>query len=301
MQDTGPSKVTQLEDALAVARMNAEIAETRLKAENAKLKTSIVKLEALAAKMEVEAHTLHSQVQLMQGNVRRLNQWRDLELRRQAGDTALDLQDGFNGQLSKAEMFHEIVAKRPMRVALQSAAFRGQTTRYLAGRFRHVVAFGDEIHDLEQAQKHCAVQPNISFGYGDSRKMDEAWVNIPIPLDEVDFAYLDARVFRLCSLREELTFALSALPNAIIFIDDIKIDDDPDYSYEIFPPIVQDLDFIKDILKANNPLCFFPARRGVDDTSLYYEQAAPSGTLVVIPRALESVTQGAKTIRPIKL
>jgi hypothetical protein len=292
MQDNGQSKLRHLEDALAVARLEAEIAANRQEAD-------IVRLRTLTAALETEVHRLHAQTQTQQAHLDRMNRWRDHELRRQIGPAGLELNDGFDGQVSKAEMFQELVAKGPMRVALHTGVFLGRTTRYLAGRFHHVVAFEDTINDLEQAQQHCAIQPNISFGYGDSRELQANWANIPIPLDEIDFAYLDARASGICSVREELAFVLSAMPNAVIFIDDIKVEDDIDYSYATFPPIAQDFAYVEDVLKAHDPLCFYPVRRGLDDTSLHYGQHAPSGALVVVPRMLADVVKGAKTIRPV--
>jgi hypothetical protein len=288
MQDDGLSRVTQLEDALAVARLDAEIAEARLKAETAKLK-------ALAAKIEVEA----SNLQAIKENLERLNQWRDHTLRRAAGPLGEQLNDAFNGQLSKIEMFEEVVSKTPLRVALNTGVFWGQTTRYLAGRFRHVVAFEDDDRNLDTAKKHCALHPNISFAHGDSRKLKEAWKDIPIPGEEIDLAYLDARYGEICAIREELEFVLAAAPNAVIFIDDFKVDDDPDYGFGSYPSAQQDLALIKDLLKSSAHKAYWPTRAGIEDTYLYPFHRKPPGTLLLVPQALLPALKGCKTIRPV--
>lgn len=248
--------------------------------------------------LEGELSKLHTLTLTLQGNLERLNKWRDEQLRRAAGAHGIALQDAFNGQLSKSEIFQELVATGPMRVAVETGAFRGWTTRYLAGCFRHVVTFENDIRNLELAKAHCEVHPNISFAHGDSRRIERAWQDIPIPLDEIDFAYLDAHKGDVCPLREELDFLLNKAPSAIIFIDDFKVEGDSDYGYDIYPSMTLDLAHIEDVLNAHDISCFYPERRGIDDTCIYYASISPRGTLVIVPRSRHEALSGAKTIRP---
>jgi predicted O-methyltransferase YrrM len=241
---------------------------------------------------------LHPAFVTAQGNLARLNEWRDRQLREAAGPGGVELQDALNGQLSKMEMFTELVAAKPMRVAVETGTFRGWTTRYLAGRFRHVVTFENDIANIEQARAHCAVHPNISFVHGDSARIERAWADIPIPTEEIDFAYLDAHWGEHCPLNEELDFLLGKAPNAIIFIDDFKVEDDGGYGYDSYPSMTLDLEHIRGVLEAHDAVCFSPVRRGVNDTCIYYRDIDPRGTVVVVPRAMQATLAQARTVRP---
>ena len=270
----------------------------RLEAEVSQLHALTLTMHGNLELLGAELSKLHGLTLTMKGNLDRLNRWRDRQLRLAADPKSSELQDAFNGQLSKSEIFRELVAAGPMRVAVETGTFKGWTTRHLAGVFRHVVTFENDIANINQAKQHCEIHPNISFVHGDSTLIERAWTDIPIPLDEVDFVYLDAHWGDHCPLPQELDFLLGQATNAIIFIDDFKVEDDPDYGYDVYSSMSLDFNHIEEVLKAHDPLCFYPRRRGLDDTSIYYADINPRGTLVLAPRARGDVLREAKTIRP---
>jgi predicted O-methyltransferase YrrM len=270
----------------------------RLEAELSELHDLVRQLRGDLQQLNEWRAELHPALVTAQGNLARLNAWRDAQLREAAGPDGASLQDALNGQVSKMEMFSELIATRPMRVAVETGTFKGWTTRYLAGRFRHVVTFENDIANIEQARAHCAIHPNISFAHSDSTFIERAWADIPIPTEEIDFAYLDAHWGEHCPLNEELDFLLGKAPNAIIFIDDFKVEDDSGYGYDSYPSMTLDLEHLRGVLEAHDAVCFYPVRRGVNDTSIYYRDLNPRGTVVVAPRAKQATLAQARTIRP---
>jgi len=243
-----------------------------------------------------EVQRLHHRVMTLQaGNLARLNAWRQDMILELCSDVNLGV--AFNGQVSKHECFREIFSIHPHRLAIETGTHLGHTTSFLAQHFGHVVTFEVDGSLREQAIANCAGSQNISFIHGDSKHMDEIWPDTGLPLEDVDFAYLDAHWLEHCPLRQELSFILARATNAIVFIDDFRVYDDDAYGYDRYSTLTLELQAIEDIVRPSGMALFYPSRRGILDTSTHFAHLAPRGALVIAPARIAEGLSSLSSLR----
>jgi predicted O-methyltransferase YrrM len=246
-----------------------------------------------------EVARIHERVAVTQhDNLARLNQWRNAHLVAEFPGDAAALRDAFNGQLSKYEIFLDLVAKRPMRHAIETGTFMGWTTRLLAENFENVATFETSDAYQQKAKAFCANHSNIAFLLDDSERIEEAMERRGIPAGDVDFAYLDAHWHAHCPLRTEIDFVLRAYPNAIIMIDDFEVADDDAYGFDEYPSMTLNMPAIADLIEAHGALAYYPRRRGVLDTSIFFDAIKPRGTLILAPCHMQETLVKSATVRP---
>lgn len=256
-------------------------------------------LNARIDRLAAHVKRLHHRVtELQAGNISRLNAWRQATILEACSGVRLG--SAFNGQISKHECFQDIRSVVHSRLAVETGTHLGHTTAFLARHFKHVVTLEVDEALLQQAKMNCAGINNITFIHGDSSRIDDLWRAAGLPVEELDFAYLDAHWHEHCPLREELDFVLTRAKNAVVFVDDFRVHDDASYGYDRYPSIALELGSIADLVGAASASMFYPTRIGVHDTSVYFEHLEPRGTLIVAPQAIADACRALRSLREVE-
>jgi hypothetical protein len=148
----------------------------------------------------------------------------------------LDAMGGpFNGQSFRQAIFLDLVRACNFRAIVETGAFRGSTTLFLAQNSGGAPVFTCEINKriYEFARRSLRAIPSLHIVNSDSRKFLSA-LNLsgagPV------FFYLDAHWLPDLPLAEELELIARNFPSFVIMIDDFQVPDDPGYSYDDYGP-----------------------------------------------------------------
>ena len=83
--------------------------------------------------------------------------------------------------------------------------------------------------------------------------------------DRLTFFYLDAHWGERLPLAEEVSFILKTWREALICIDDFRVDDDPGYRFDSHGGVPLSLDYLAPVLRGG-PTVFAPAARSETET-----------------------------------
>jgi hypothetical protein len=147
------------------------------------------------------------------------------------------LTEPFNGQKFRQQMFMDILGTIPFDAIVETGAFHGSTTQFLANTSRLPV-YAVEInpryfHFARRQLKDCH---NVHLYLGDSRSfLKQLKENSEFPNQHV-FFYLDAHWYKDLPLRDEVALIAANWKSAVIMIDDFEVPNDPGYGYDEYGP-----------------------------------------------------------------
>lgn len=163
----------------------------------------------------------------------------------------------FNGQEIRRQIFKDICACCNVAKIYETGSFRGNTTLFMQenGNVK-VYSIESSPRFYRYAKLRFLFNPNIKVYKGDSReKLRDLIVD---DSKEAVFFYLDAHWREDLPLAEEIEIIFSRLSNAIILIDDFKVENDEGYRYDDYGPgKALNLDYLKDNMRELPPV-FFP-------------------------------------------
>ena len=185
----------------------------------------------------------------------------------------------FNGQLYRAKMFEELQAAFRFRTIIETGTYLGTTTDLFASVPRV------HVHTVEAnpwSYGYCRVrflrQPNITLIWGDSRaaleKLSRRALSAPV------FLYLDAHWNADLPLEGELEIIFRNWPDAVVMIDDFKVEGDDDYAFDDYGRgNALCIDYLRRVIIKYDPLLYFPLATAAEETG------ARRGSIVLIGRA----------------
>jgi hypothetical protein len=139
-----------------------------------------------------------------------------------------------NGQARRRQLVKDIFEAVPIDEVVETGAFRGTTTCFLAE-----VSKGD-VHSVELVERfykfaavRCArEQPRIRLVHGDSRLFLKALADRPT--HPSTFFYLDAHWQEDVPRHEELRIIHERWSDAVVMIDDFEVPGDPGYGVAMY-------------------------------------------------------------------
>lgn len=144
----------------------------------------------------------------------------------------------FNGQAGRCLLFAQLVDRLAPACIVETGTFRGTTTEWMS-------AFQIPVFTVEAQDDHFGFSrarlghiANVHLEQGDSRAFLRTLLAGPLAArtTEASLVYLDAHWKDDLPLAEELDIVFSALPRAVVMIDDFAVPDEPQYGYDDYGP-----------------------------------------------------------------
>lgn len=142
----------------------------------------------------------------------------------------------FNGQEVRKNIFLDIMNICNVQVIVETGSFRGTTTELFASTGLPV--FSCELHPrfYMYTRMRFYRRRQVHLKNSDSRSFLRSLASDPSLKDKVVFFYLDAHWNKDLPLKEEIEIIFGHWKNAIIMIDDFKVEEDPGYGYDDYGP-----------------------------------------------------------------
>jgi hypothetical protein len=199
----------------------------------------------------------------------------------------------FNGQEHRRKIFSELSQRCRFDTIVETGTYRGSTTELFA-TMQNIAVYS--IESDYWSYGYCLARfwkrSNVKVLLGDSGETLVALAknrNFKQP-----FCYLDAHWGEQIPLRNELNIILETWPQAVVMIDDFKVEDDPGYGFDDYGDGKQlSVDYIKDIIEFFRPRMFYPR------TNSYDETGARRGCIVLFGRGDSGSSLALKTLREI--
>lgn len=201
----------------------------------------------------------------------------DLELRHY-------VQPALNGSLLRAEIIKTCHTAKPFEVCVETGAWLGATTDFLASLLGqpqvHSAELNPTFHEFSSMRlKHC---PNAAVHFASSETLLNT-LNEEIK-HKRSFVYLDAHWNDYLPLRDELAIC-GHWPQATIMIDDFKVEGDDSFKYDDYGEAVGvlTLEYIQDLI--GNHTLYFPAFSAAED------EGAKSGFIILTsdPQSIQTL------------
>jgi hypothetical protein len=210
----------------------------------------------------------------------------------------------FNGQYSKHGIFSDLRNTFDFGAFVETGTYLGKTTLFLSHFNKPVYTVEFNSRFYEQTKETFKTVPNILSELGDSPDFLTRLVTRGnLPKDKPVFFYLDAHWEDHLPLREELAIIATHHPNAIVMIDDFKIDDDSGYGYDSYENNQEvSLTFLRREVCEGKWSVFFPVMPSVKD-HMTNDILNPRGTAVLAcDPSLVATLQGlTSSLRQIKV
>lgn len=189
-----------------------------------------------------------------------------------------------NGQAARLEITREIFELCGIERVIETGAFRGATTSYLAQFGKPVVTIEISPRFAAYVRARLRALPNVEVRNANSVDGLKSIVAAGVGLQDTTFIYLDAHWYDYLPLREELELVFANFSRAIVMIDDFAVPDDPGYAFDDYGPgKALTMDYVAGT-SIGAPNFFLPVVRG------QWETGARRGT-VVIAAAPDQVAQ----------
>ena len=196
----------------------------------------------------------------------------------------------FNDQEGRRQIVKELVSAIDFTCALETGSYRGSSTVMLAELIDAPVA-SVECRARNQlfASRRLEPYPHASSELGDSRQFLERRLTAgsgPI------FIYLDAHWYDDLPLADELRIIGNSGRQAVVMIDDFRVDDDPGYGYDDYGPgKALDSTYLSSVPEILGWARFVPSLPSSRETG------ARRGCVVVVHPELASLLGGLPSLR----
>lgn len=171
-----------------------------------------------------------------------------------------------NGMTSRLEATRQIIYGLKIERIVETGTFRGTTAEWFA-------EFGLPFETIEFYERHASFSqarlgryPNARVFAGFSVPFLKSRIASDVSKNARQLFYLDAHGKGHLPLREELTLIFTAYHNAVVLIDDFKVEGDTGYGFDSYS---EDDSLTLDYLsKSNLPAlwCFFPTTPSHQET-----------------------------------
>lgn len=164
----------------------------------------------------------------------------------------------FNSQKLRTQIFDTITDLVKVDLIVETGTFRGTTTEYISKKVScpiYTVELSIRFYTFSKLRfkknKNVTVFNNDSRVFLNNLSKEKEWK------DKTIFFYLDAHWNADLPLNEELDIIFSNWENAIVLVDDFKVENDEGYNYDEYDGVVLGIDYLKP-LKHHNLHCYFP-------------------------------------------
>lgn len=139
----------------------------------------------------------------------------------------------FNGQEIRRKIFNDIINLCEINEILETGSFRGNTTEYMHINSRlKVQSIEAQLEYYRYSKLRFLFNPNVKVYFGDSRKKLKELLAEATP--NVKLFYLDAHWSEDLPLGEEVNIIFERIKDAVILIDDFKVEGDPGYYFDSY-------------------------------------------------------------------
>ena len=197
----------------------------------------------------------------------------------------------FNGQCFRQLMFIDLCNACQFEAIVETGAFRGSTTLYLANNVR-VPVYSSEVNPryLAYAARRLRMCPNAKLFCEDSRRFLKG---LELARDVRTFFYLDAHWHDDLPLSEETAFIVQSFSQFVVMIDDFEVPNDPGYAFDDYGNgkklSLSDFRFDLD----ERVSIYFPNR------SSGLESGARRGSIVLVSRSLAPEVSKLGSLQPL--
>lgn len=172
----------------------------------------------------------------------------------------------FNGQERRKEIFWNILQSCGPAAIIETGAYRGRTTEYMASTSQlpvYTVEADDRNYGYVKARFRGT---NVSVARGDSRSFLRGLVATDGFPSRV-FFYLDAHWDRDLPLAEELSIIFDTCSDAVVMIDDFCVPGDPHYYFDDYGSgKVLTADYIAPLVARFGLSLFYPSAPSSEET-----------------------------------
>jgi len=168
----------------------------------------------------------------------------------------------FNGQEGRIEIFETLHNHFEFRFAVETGTFRGVTTAFLAQRIQGpVLSVESNRRNYGFARARLRGRRNVELYVGDSASCVAEILRMPRLPGGRGFFYLDAHWERQLPIRQEVATIFSSRDDAVVMIDDFRVEGDPDYEFDDYGTAGSlTVDYLADLFRRLELSVFFPAR-----------------------------------------
>jgi hypothetical protein len=174
----------------------------------------------------------------------------------------------FNGQKGRIDIFNSIMANIKPSFLVETGAFRGTTTRFMAESSKLPV-FTVECNprNFGFASQNLWSLRNVHLEQGDSRCFLRKIFLAKNLSAGPAFVYLDAHWFDDLPLADELKIIFSSQECAVVLVDDFEVPDDDGYGYDDYGPgKALTTDYLEALRVRFGLALFFPSLSADDET-----------------------------------
>lgn len=200
-----------------------------------------------------------------------------------------------NGQRYRCLLVAELIQKFEPVAIVETGTYLGMTTEWLAS-FQLPIFSCEAMQDnFGFAAARLAATPNVHLVHRDSRSALAAFLDGPLKrqLHEPILYYLDAHWFDDLPLDDEVRLIFAKCPQAIVLIDDFKVQGDSGYGYDDYGPGKSlDANYLSQAVTQFNLAIRYPAVASSKETG------AKRGCAVVTGPALERAISRVELLAP---
>ncbi len=140
----------------------------------------------------------------------------------------------FNGQCGRQQLFIDLVRMVGFTHVIETGAFRGTTTEYLA-RETGLPTYSVESNTRSYyyARRRLRHLQHVNLFHGDSRRFLQDIASRLSPKAR-PFIYLDAHWYSDLPLREEMEIIATHFREFVVMVDDFCVPDDSGYKYDYY-------------------------------------------------------------------
>ncbi len=199
----------------------------------------------------------------------------------------------FNGQANRQQIFRQLVARLPLSAIVETGAYRGTTTRFLA-EVSGLPVFTVDAHPryYHYARLRFRRHPLITVEEGDSRRFLERLAGDRTVSRERVFFYLDAHWQEDLPLYEELQIICRAWTDPVVMVDDFRVPGDAGYTYDNYGDGRELRLAYLEPLVPDRLQAFFPALPSDRETG------ARRGSVVLATAPVAADLEGLESLRP---
>jgi len=174
---------------------------------------------------------------------------------------------GLNGQRKRKAVFEEIIKRIKFDAIIETGTNLGFSTGYMAS-FSSLPVYSCEIDPMRYALSKKILEPHFdNISLIQSNSVDYLKQIQSTKQRNTLFFYLDAHWYKYLPLREEIEIIGSCWENAVVLIDDFRVNGDTGYTYDDYGKIgTLELDFIRDLIAKYQFNYSFPSFKASEET-----------------------------------
>ena len=175
----------------------------------------------------------------------------------------------FNNQAGRLQLVETLIAVIDPAVLVETGAYHGTTTQWLASTGRPVVTVEGEPRTYGFAKQRLRNLRNVRLIFGDSRAMLRS---LPASCSlfagkEPILAYLDAHWNADLPLEEEIDIVFASNPRAVVMIDDFAVADDTGYGFDDYGPgATLNSEYVSKVMARHDLALYYPSLRSDQET-----------------------------------